>query len=418
MAVILQNNGDTWPHFFRFFPFQKQLSVAAATFEKVSALPFMLFPRRLSLFLGLLAGCQAAPAERADTLIDLTTVQSGPRVQADELNGAIQREPRNTTLLSRRASLRLAAGQPRAALADVASALAIDDTDGGLYFLQARALRALGQLNEALAAARLAADHGFRGPELPLLVGETHLAAHNYPAALDNLDRTLRLDPNQPAALFYKGLAYAASNDTSTAVQYFQDALARDPREPEILHQLAFLLNAWRIPAEAARYAAQGMRLDTASGQLRYDYGRQLELQGHPDSAFWYYRRALALDTTVYRADYRLGLAAAKTRQPAAVVAHMRRALRRNPRLPQARALLAEALETQNRLPEALVQYRLLVAENPGNPHWTFKAWKIADATLPDSLRRRARPFVRRPTRPVGLEPLAPVNVLKPASAQ
>ena len=378
----------------------------------------MFIPRRFALLLILLAGCQAAPAERADTLIDLATVQSGPRVQADELNGAIRREPRNTALLARRATLRLAAGQPSAALADVARALLIDDADENLYFLQARAYRALGQFDKALTAASQAAAYGFRGPELPLLVGETHLAARNYSAALDNLDRTLRLDPDQPAALFYKGLAYAASNDTSTAVQYLQDAFARAPREPEILHQLAFLLNAWRIPADAAYYAAQGMKLDTTSGQLRYDYGRQLELRGRPDSALWYYRRALTLDTTVYRADYRLGLAAAKTRQPAAVVAHLTRALRRNSRLPQARALLAEALEAQNRLPEALAQYRLLVAENPGNPHWTFKAWKIGDATLSDSLRRSLRPSLRRPTRTIGLEPLAPVNVLKPVPAQ
>ncbi|MDQ2769100.1 MAG: tetratricopeptide repeat protein [Bacteroidota bacterium] len=377
-----------------------------------------MYYRLLILLLTVLTACETAPTDKPDTLIDLATVQSGPRVQADELNGAIQREPRNTALLARRATLRLAAGQPRAALDDVIRALSIDDADGKLYFLQARAHRALGQLPEALAAARQASGHGFSGPELPLLVGETYLANHDYPAALDNLDRTLRLDPNQPAALFYKGLAYAASADTSSAVQYLQDALIRDPREPEILHQLAFLLNAWRIPAEAARYAALGIRLDTASGLLRYDYGRQLELQGRPDSALWYYRRALTLDSTVYRADYRLGLAAAKTRQPAAAIAHFTRALRRNPRLPDARALLAEAYEAQNRLPEALAQYRLLVAENPGNPHWTFKTWKLNDATLPDSLRRSSRPLLRRPARNLGLEPLAPVNLLKPALPQ
>ncbi|GAC1379565.1 MAG: hypothetical protein NVS3B25_06290 [Hymenobacter sp.] len=366
-----------------------------------------------------IAACQAAPEEHPDTLVDLATVQSGPRVQADELNGAIVREPRNTALLARRAALRLAAGQPRAALADVAAALEIDETDGRLYFLQARAFRAQGQLNEALSAARQAAALGFTGPELPLLVGETHLAARNYPAALDNLDRTLRLDPDQPAALFYKGLAYAALADTSTAMQYLQDALARDPREPEILHQLAFLSNAWRIPADAARYAAQGMRLDTASGLLRYDYGRQLELRGQLDSARWYYRRALALDTTVYRADYRLGLAAAKEHRPPAVIGHLTRALRRNPRLPQARALLAEALEAQNRLPEALAQYRFLVAENPGNPHWTFKAWKLAERLnqqLPDSLRSAPRDYYRHPTAPVRPLPIQPLPLLKPSA--
>ena len=298
----------------------------------------------------------------------------------------------------------------------MAAALALDEADPALYFLQARAYRALGQLPAALAAARKAADAGFTGPELPLLVGETHLAARHYAAALDNLDRTLRLDPDQPAALFYKGLAAAASGDTAVAVKYLQDALARDPREPEILHQLAFLLNAWRIPADAARYAALGLRLDSASGPLRYDYGRQLELQGQPDSARWYYRRALVLDSTVYRADYRLGLAAAKERRPQAVVQHLARALRRNPRLPQARALLADALETQNRLPEALAQYRLLTAENPGNSHWTFKLWKLNErvqALLPDSLRPAPRYYRPRPApgRPL---PISPLPLLRP----
>ena len=369
--------------------------------------------------LAVVGACQTTPTERADTLVNLATVQSGPRVQADELNGAIAREPLNTALLTKRATLRLAAGQARAALADVAAALEIDDTDGGLYFLQARAFRALGQLNEALEAAQQAASRGFSGPELPLLVGETHLAARNYAAALDNLDRTLRLDPNQPAALFYKGLAYAATADTSTAVQYLQDALARDPHEPEILHQLAFLLNAWRIPADAARYAALGMRLDTASGLLHYDYGRQLELQGQSDSALWHYRRALVLDSTVYRADYRLGMAAAKARQPVVVVRHLTRALRRNSRLPQARALLAEALEAQARWPAALAQYRQLVAENPGNAHWTFKAWKINErvqAFLPDSLRTTPRYQRLRPAAPRRLAPINPLPIRKPSA--
>jgi tetratricopeptide (TPR) repeat protein len=362
------------------------------------------------LLLPVLAACQAAPAERPETLVNLATVQSGPRVQADELDGAIQQQPDNTGLLARRATLRLAAGQPTAALGDINSALAIDDADGELYFLQARALRAVGRLTQALAAARQAAANGYNSPELPLLEGETHLAARQYDAALESLDRTLRLDPDQPAALFYKGLAYAATADTVQALDYLRAALARDPRQPEILHQIAFLLNAYRLPDQAARYAAQGLRLDSTSGALAYDYGRQLELLGQPDSARHYYRRALRLDTTQYRADYRLALAAgAHGQRPAALIPHLQRALRRNPRLPQARILLAEALEAQHRLPEAFAQFRLLVAENPGNQHWTYKVWKTGElvrAALPDSLRpstsyyRRAAPPAVAPAAP------------------
>ncbi|RZK46494.1 MAG: tetratricopeptide repeat protein, partial [Hymenobacter sp.] len=207
-----------------------------------------------------------------------------------------------------------------------------------------------------------------------------------------------------------------ATQDTAQALDYLQAARARDPRQPEILHQLAFLLNAYRLPEQAAVYATQGLRLDSASGQLRYDYGRQLELLGRPDSALRYYRQALALDSTVYRADYRLALAAsAHGQRPAAIIPHLKRALRRNPRLPQARALLAEALESQRRLPEALLQYRMLVLENPGNQHWTYKVWKLGEAVralLPDSL-RPARTYYLRPAaalRPAAIAPLAPLK--------
>jgi len=375
-------------------------------------------PRPWLLALPLLAACHGTPTERPDTLVDLSTVRTGPRVQADELDGAIRQQPDNTGLLARRASLRLAAGQPIAALRDVEAALQADDQDGDLYFLQARALRALGRLPQALAAARRAADTGFNSPELPLLEGETHLAARQYEAALESLDRTLRLDPDQPAALFYKGLAYAATADTAQAFDYLQAARARDPRQPEILHQLAFLLNAYRLPEEAALYARQGLRLDSTSGALHYDYGRQLELQGRPDSALYYYRRTLALDTTQYRADYRLALAAsAHGQRPASIIPHLQRALRRNPRLPEARARLADALEAQHRLPEALRQFRLLVAENPGNQHWTYKVWKtndLVEASLPDSLRTTPRSYYRRPApvvRPQPVEPLRPLPV-------
>ena len=372
---------------------------------------YSLLRRSLWFLLPVLAACQAAPAEHPETLVNLATVQSGPRVQADELDGAIRQQPDNTGLLARRATLRLAAGQPSAALHDIGTALEIDDADGELYFLQARALRALGRLTQALAAARQAAANGFNSPELPLLEGETHLAARQYDAALESLDRTLRLDPDQPAALFYKGLAYAATTDTVQALDYLHAALARDPRQPEILHQLAFLLNAYHQPAQAVAYAKQGMRLDSTSGALAYDYGRQLELLGRPDSALYYYRRALHIDTTQYRADYRLALAAgAHGQRPAALIPHLKRALRRNPRLPQARAMLAEALEAQHRLPEAYVQFRLLVAENPGNQHWTYKVWKTGElvrASLPDSLRPPTT-YYRRPAAVTPLPLAAP----------
>ncbi|RYU76439.1 tetratricopeptide repeat protein [Hymenobacter persicinus] len=357
----------------------------------------MPFPRFALLLLPfaavLLPACESAPPEQAARMVNLKTVQSGPRIQAQELDGAISRQPGNAALYARRAAFRLDAGQTEAALRDINQALELDDAPGEYYFTKARALRTQGKLQATLAAAQLASRHGISSPELNLLVGETNLAARNYEAALDHLDRALQQEPDHAAALFYKGIAYVSVADTVQALDYLRASLARDPRQPEILHQLAFLSNAFRLPAEAATYSARGLKLAPTYGPLWYDHGRQFELQSRPDSALRYYTRAVQLDTTLYRADYRLALNEFKLHRYATALPHLQRALRRAPRLPNARLMLAESFESLGRYPEAADQYRRLVAENPGNRHWTYKAWKTgnrARGIFTDTIRRAA----------------------------
>ncbi|MET4104878.1 tetratricopeptide repeat protein [Hymenobacter sp. UYP22] len=353
-----------------------------------------------------LSACSDAPEERPEKMVNLKTVQSGPRIQAEELDGAITRQPRNASLYARRAAFRLDAGQADAALRDIDQALELDDSPGEFYFTKARALRTQGRIKSALAATDEAARRGFASPELNLLVGEMHLASRRYQDALDQLDRALQQEPDLAAALFYKGVAYVGLQDTVQALDYLRASLARDPRQPETLHQLAFLLNAFRQPAQAAMYAARGLKLAPGYGPLLYDYGRQFELQNLPDSAARIYSRTVQLDTTFYRADYRLGLTAYKSRQYARAIPHLQRALRRAPRLENAREMLAESLESLGRYPEAADQYRLLVAEYPGNRHWTYKAWKVGN---------RARGVIVNETpRPAPVEAIEPIQAQRP----
>ncbi|WP_426491958.1 tetratricopeptide repeat protein [Hymenobacter sp. 102] len=353
---------------------------------------------------GWLLGCAEAPTERPESMVNLKTVQSGPHIQAEELDGAIQRQPRSASLYARRAAFRLEAGQVEAALKDIEQAVELDESPGEFYFTKARALRAQGRIKSALAATNEAARRGFASPELNLLVGEMHLATRRYQDALDQLDRALQQEPDLAAALFYKGVAYVGLQDTVQALDYLRASLARDPRQPETLHQLAFLLNAFRQPAQAAQYAAKGLKLAPTYGPLWYDYGRQFELQNQPDSAARIYARTVQLDTTFYRADYRLGLAAYKGHRYAQAIPHLQRALRRAPRLENARQMLAESFESLARWAEAADQYRLLVQENPGNRHWTYKAWKVGNRSRGVIVNETPRP--------------APVEAIEPLQAQ
>jgi tetratricopeptide (TPR) repeat protein len=370
------------------------------------------FPSRLLLLLvlcGTFSACSSTTdEEEPETMVSLTTVQSGPKIQAEELDGAISRQPRNASLYARRAAFRLDAGQVEPALVDINRALDLDDALGEFHFTKARALRAQGKYQAALAAADVASQRGYTSVELNLLVGETHLAARHYQTAIDYLDRTLQQEPDHTAALFYKGVAYIGLQDTIQAIDYLRASLARDPRQPETLHQLAFLSNAFRQPGNAAIYAARGLKLVPTYGPLWYDYGRQFELQNQPDSATRIYARVVQLDTTFYRADYRLAMAAFKNRKYDAAIPHLQRALRRSARLLGARQMLAESFESLGRYQEAADQYRLLVVEYPGNRHWTYKAWKVGN---------RAQGVIvdERPQRPAApaeeqLEPISPLQ--------
>lgn len=355
---------------------------------------------------GMLAGCgKSAPAQQREVMVNLKTVQSGPKIQATELEGAIARQPRNASLYARRAAFRLEAGLVPAALQDINRALELDDSPAEFYFTKARALRAQGQLKSALAAAEEASRRGFTSPDLNLLVGETHLAERRYQDALDQMDRALQQEPDHAAALFYKGVAYIGLQDTLQALDYLRASLSRDPRQPETLHQLAFLSNAFRQPANAARYAAKGLKLAPMYGPLWYDYGRQFELQNQPDSAVRVYAHTVQLDTTFYRADYRLALVAYKNHKYAEAIPHLQRALRRAPRLAGGRQMLAESYESLARYPEAADQYRQLVAENPGNRHWSYKAWKVGN---------RAKGIIVDETPRRAVEPIEPISAQRP----
>ncbi|GAB3223688.1 hypothetical protein GCM10027346_02970 [Hymenobacter seoulensis] len=368
------------------------------------SLRFLLLPTSVLL----VGACADAPEELPETMVNLRTVQSGPKVQAEELDGAIARKPKNASLYARRAAFRLDAGQVGPALLDINRALELDDAPGEFYFTKARALRAEGRIKAALDATTEAARRGFASPDLNLLVGEMHLASRRYQDALDQLDRALQQEPDHAAALFYKGVAYIGLQDTLQALDYLRASLARDPRQPETLHQLAFLSNAFRQPEQAAVYAARGLKLAPSYGPLLYDYGRQFELRNQPDSALRIYARTVQLDTTFYRADYRLALADFKARKYADAVPKLQRALRRAPRLAGARQMLAESFESLGRYAEAADQYRLLVAENPGNRHWTYKAWKVSNRAKGILVDERPRQAVEP------IEAIEPIRTTRP----
>ena len=78
--------------------------------------------------------------------------------------------------------------------------------------------------------------------EARLLLGTAKLAAHEYPAALEDLKKAVELNPNLPDVYSFLGQALQATGDPAGAAAAFQKALSADPNDFNANLQLAVLL--------------------------------------------------------------------------------------------------------------------------------------------------------------------------------
>lgn len=102
-----------------------------------------------------------------------------------------------------------------------------------------------------------------------LETGRAQLAKHDYARAILQFKNAIQVKPKSAEAYYELGLAYAASNDVPSAVQYLRKVLALDPKYTAAELKMADLAVGTRDPAEV-REAAKRVRevLKTAPGNV------------------------------------------------------------------------------------------------------------------------------------------------------
>ncbi|MBK9171209.1 MAG: tetratricopeptide repeat protein [Bryobacterales bacterium] len=228
-----------------------------------------------------------------------------------------------------------ARGQPQAAVAAFARAIAADPLDATAWNGQGEALLRLGRPADAAAALRRAIA---ANPDLP----EPH---HNLAAALAAAGdaagarhsaleaMTLRPDFAAPHALL------ASLSQGPEGLRYARRAVALDPRDAGAHDVLALNLAQSDQFADARRHWEESLRLAPDRAAVHNNFATLLVRMGDRVRALHHYRRAVALDPGFAPARFNLAVTLAEAGQTAAARAEADSLLRGHPDYPGARAL-------------------------------------------------------------------------------
>lgn len=109
-------------------------------------------------------------------------------------------------------------------------------------------------------------------------LGEYYFIVKEYENSIKYLNSALRLDPNMPEALFYKGCDYKDMGNNKMAVLHFQRAIEVDPKYIAPYLQLG-VIGADNNDPKAESYFSSALQLDPDNkGAL---YGRGMYYQKH-----------------------------------------------------------------------------------------------------------------------------------------
>ena len=231
--------------------------------------------------------------------------------------------------LTGRARVFLAQGQPGIAEAELGRALAAHPGDAEASRLLAEALAGQGRMKEA----HRALEAAFTGAELARSQGDLELAVGRTGKALKRYRHALELDPESADTLRRLGEAERRDGDDRAALEAYQRALAQEPADIGTLYWIGVL---------GTRTGRQAESLDAWERILVDEPQNVAALVGKARILYYRGRRAPALELT-------------------------NQALTVAPDNGEARTLRAFILAASGRMRDASLDYRAVLASDPGN---------------------------------------------------
>ena len=247
------------------------------------------------------------PADQREELVRAFTAKDYGRMEA-----ILDRQAPAAELRALAGAIEFLHGRMQQAADSLRKSDALSPLDDRDRFTWAMALVNLGDSKAARTQlTRLNAGH----PDRPLYLywlARIDYDQRLYQAAVDKLNRVIRLDPGSSRAYDNLGLALDMLGHPDEAREAFLKAVDLNRKMPQPSawppHNLGALLLRMQEMKEAETALRESLRYDPRFSMAHYHLGRVLDAGGYDDEAIDEYRAAATLDPVVVEALYSLGL--------------------------------------------------------------------------------------------------------------
>ncbi len=199
-------------------------------------------------------------------------------------------------------------------------------------------------------------------------LGAIALHKQFYTRAIDLLEKALPVQPNIPGLLNNLALAYKNSGNREKARACFERTVAVDNSFGPAYFNLALFYIDDGILEKAFTTLQEAERCRPGHVPTLTQLAQTLRQLGRFTEAIEYFRYALRLEPDDAQLQFDLGNTYIFNRQLADAVETFQGALRSVPDMHDARAKLADVLESMNRVTEAKTECEMLLASRPDHP--------------------------------------------------
>lgn len=208
------------------------------------------------------------------------------------LNGLLEKNPGNDSLLYRRAGVFYKLEGYDEALKDLTHAIQLDSMQPAYYHLMADVLLDYARPNDsrrAINVLQLAAEKFPDNLHTLLKLSEFQLIVKQHADALATLDKILRRDPQNAEAFYMAGRVALDKGDTTAAIASLQKSVKTDASNDDAWMFLGRIFVDRNNPV-ALQYFDNVLRLDSTNLEAREFKGVYYKRRGEFDKAFEIYR--------------------------------------------------------------------------------------------------------------------------------
>ena len=241
-------------------------------------------------------------------------------------------------------------------LADINSAIQIDNTEPKYFLLRARVNFGLKKISAALRDAENAELQQLANPELYTFLTELYISKKQYSRALTEINKCLEISPFQYSAWLYKGVITLKNGDTTAGIELIKTSM-KYGSSSNSYYQLGKVYNKLHDYKTARQYINEGLKIDSTEANLIYELAENYRLTGKTDTSKYFYYKSVKRDPELFKAYYEIGKIYFAEKNYPEALANFEKIKNKNTTFPGLDALMAYAYESSEKYQRALDQY-------------------------------------------------------------